>query len=84
MHGRKAHVIMWDVLSADFDMTISPEKCLENVIFNAIPGSIIVFHDSEKAFSKIHYALPKILEFFSKKGFVFGAIKGIDEDSRVE
>ncbi|MGC4037551.1 MAG: polysaccharide deacetylase family protein [Chitinophagaceae bacterium] len=84
MRGRNARVIMWDVLSADFDITITPEKCLENVIFNANPGSIIVFHDSQKAFPKIHYALPKILEFFSEKGFSFSSIKENDEDRRIE
>ena len=40
---------MWDVLSYDFDSTISKEKCLENVISNTEQGSIIVFHDSVKA-----------------------------------
>ena len=47
------------------------------------PGSIIVFHDSEKAFLKIQYIIPKILMFFSEKGYVFDAIKGIDEDSQL-
>ena len=84
MRGREARVIMWDVLSADFDSTITSEKCMENVIFNAKPGSIIVFHDSEKAFEKIQYAVPKILKFFSEKGYFFDALKGVDEDSRVE
>jgi hypothetical protein len=84
MRGRKAKVVMWDVLSADFDTSITQEKCVENVIFKSGPGSVIVFHDSEKAFSKIQYCLPKILKFFSEKGFRFDALKGIDEDSRVE
>ena len=84
MRGRKAKVVMWDVLSADFDPSITPEKCMENVIFNSKPGSVIVFHDSEKAFPKIKYCLPKILNFFFEKGYRFDALKGIDEDSRVE
>ncbi len=84
MRGRKAKVVMWDVLSADFDPSITPEKCMENVIFNSKPGSIIVFHDSEKAFPKIRYCIPKILDFFSEKGYQFDDLKGIDEDSRVE
>jgi len=84
MRGRNAKVVMWDVLSADFDTTITAEKCVENVIFNAKPGSIVVFHDSEKAFLKIQHIIPKILMFFSEKGYVFDAIKGLDEDSRVE
>jgi peptidoglycan-N-acetylglucosamine deacetylase len=83
MRGRNAKVIMWDVLSADFDTSITPEKCMENVIFNAKAGSIVVFHDSRKAFEKIQYILPKILKFFFEEGYFFDALKGIDEDSRV-
>ena len=62
---------MWDVLSADFDTSISKEKCLENVLENATPGSIIVFHDSVKAFSNLEYTLPEALKYWSAKGFVF-------------
>lgn len=64
-------IIMWDVLSADFDTSISKEKCLENVLENATPGSIIVFHDSVKAFSNLEYTLPEALKYWSAKGFVF-------------
>lgn len=64
-------IIMWDVLSADFDTSISKEKCLENVLENATPGSIIVFHDSVKAFPNLEYTLPKALKYWSAKGFVF-------------
>ena len=67
-------IIMWDVLSADFDTTISKEKCLENVLKNTKKGSIVVFHDSVKASEKLLYILPKILDEFSKKGFEFKAI----------
>jgi peptidoglycan/xylan/chitin deacetylase (PgdA/CDA1 family) len=67
-------IIMWDVISYDFDTTLSKEKCLENVIKNARSGSIIVFHDSVKAFPNLKYILPKTLEFFSKKGYVFEKI----------
>ncbi|MES1218561.1 MAG: polysaccharide deacetylase family protein [Bacteroidota bacterium] len=84
MRGRKSKIIMWDVLSADFDTSITDEKCLENVLMNSKEGSIIVFHDSEKAFSKLKYCLPKIFQFFSEKGYRFEALKGIDEDIRVD
>ena len=56
-------VIMWDVLSADFDQQISPEQCLENVMRNVGSGSIIVFHDSVKAYENLKYVLPKTLSF---------------------
>lgn len=64
-------IIMWDVLSADFDTSISKEKCLENVLQNVQSGSVIVFHDSVKAFANLEYALPKSLQLLKEKGFVF-------------
>lgn len=67
-------IIMWDVLSADFDTTITPEKCLENVVKNVKSGSIIVFHDSVKAFKNLEYALPKIIEILKERNFVFEVI----------
>lgn len=67
-------IIMWDVLSADFDQSITPQKCLNNVVKNTTNGSIVVFHDSKKAFENLKYCLPKILEHFSKKGFVFKSL----------
>lgn len=68
-------IIMWDVLSGDFDQKLTPEKCLNNVIKKARTGSIIVFHDSEKAFRNMSYVLPAILKFFNEQGFGFEAIK---------
>jgi hypothetical protein len=62
---------MWSVLSGDFDPGITAEVCLENVILNAYPGAIIVFHDSEKAFEKLKLALPGTLQYFNEKGYVF-------------
>ena len=67
-------IIMWDVLSYDFDSNISVEKCLENVISNTQQGSIIVFHDSLKAEKNLKYALPKAIQILKDKGFVFDVI----------
>ena len=64
-------IIMWDVLSGDFDNSITPEKCLENVIKNVRNGSVIVFHDSLKAYPRLQYALPAVLEYLSSHGFKF-------------
>jgi hypothetical protein len=63
------------VFDGDFDTSISKEKCLQNVLKNTKKGSIVVFHDSLKAAEKIKYALPKVLSFFSKKGFIFSKIE---------
>lgn len=68
-------IIMWDVLSADFDTKISKEKCFKNVIENVQSGSIIVFHDSIKAFPNLEYTLPKALAILKEKGFIFEKIQ---------
>ncbi len=64
-------LVMWDVLSFDFDLKISEEKVLKNVLENAEAGSIVVMHDSLKAKTKVEFALPKVLEHFTAKGFKF-------------
>ena len=75
MRGKKAKVIMWDVLSADFDPDCTPQQCLANVILPSVPGSIIVFHDSEKAFPKLEYTLPRMLKFYSESGYRFKLVQ---------
>lgn len=70
-----AKIIMWDVLSADFDSNFTPGQCLSHVIENVTAGSIIVFHDSEKAFANLKYVLPKSLEFLRKEGFLLKKIE---------
>lgn len=67
-------IIMWDVLSGDFDKALNYEQCSTNVIKNVRAGSVIVFHDSEKAFPRMKDALPKVLGHFSEKGYRFDAI----------
>ncbi|OAQ39653.1 polysaccharide deacetylase [Pedobacter psychrophilus] len=64
-------IIMWDVLSGDFDLKISPEKCLKNVIRHTENGSIVVFHDSLKAWERLKYVLPRALEYWKKEGYEF-------------
>ena len=68
-------VIMWSVLSGDFDVDITPEQCCNNVLKNAESGSVIVFHDSEKAYERLSYALPVVLKYFSEKGYTFEKIE---------
>ncbi|PWT75066.1 MAG: polysaccharide deacetylase family protein [Bacteroidetes bacterium] len=67
-------IIMWDVISADFDRSLTGDKCAINVIAHAKPGSIIIFHDSEKAWERLQIALPKVLEYFTSEGYKFKSI----------
>jgi peptidoglycan/xylan/chitin deacetylase (PgdA/CDA1 family) len=68
-------IVLWDIMSYDFSLSTSKEKCLDNVVRYAQPGSVIVFHDSVKASEKMLYALPRVLEYFGEKGFVFKSIQ---------
>lgn len=67
-------IYMWSVLSADFDVSIAPEKCLDNVLSNITPGAIVVFHDSAKAWDRLRYALPFVLDYCNKKGWAMEAL----------
>ena len=66
--------IMWDVLAGDWESSLSNEKCLNQVMKNIRPGSIIVFHDSEKAWERMSYCLPRLLKTCSDLGYRFLAI----------
>ncbi|RVT98204.1 polysaccharide deacetylase family protein [Mucilaginibacter limnophilus] len=65
------NIIMWSVLSGDFDMTLKPELCLKNVMKYTKPGSIVVFHDSKKAFNRLEYVLPRALGLWEAEGYTF-------------
>ncbi|RSK39765.1 polysaccharide deacetylase family protein [Mangrovimonas spongiae] len=68
-------IIMWSVISVDWDKSLTKETCLNNVIKNTKKGSIVVFHDSVKASKNMQYALPKVLEYYSKKGYEFKSLQ---------
>src|ERR1035437_3030741 len=73
LHGEKNSLktAMWDVLSGDFDTDITGEDCFLNVVNSAKRGSIVVFHDSAKAFDRLQYTLPRVLEYYADKGYEF-------------
>ena len=67
-------MIFYSVLTGDFDCEISPAKCLNNAVINTRAGSIVVFHDSLKAWPNLKYALPAFLEHFTMQGYQFKAL----------
>ncbi|MEZ5071217.1 MAG: polysaccharide deacetylase family protein [Bacteroidales bacterium] len=67
-------IIMWDVLSIDYNRNLGGERVLQNVVRNVRPGSIIVFHDSEKASENLYYALPGTLDYLCKEGYAMEAL----------
>jgi len=72
---RGYRVILWDILSYDWDNSVPEETCLNNVISAAKEGSIVVFHDSEKASRNLKYALPKVLKYYNERGYAFRALR---------
>ena len=65
---------MWDILSGDFDTTITGEQCLANVLESLEPGSIVVFHDSDKARERLEVALPGVLKYCQERGWAMKAL----------
>ena len=68
---RHYRIVMWDILSGDFDVNLTPQQCLNNVVRNVRPGSIVVFHDSLKAEERLNFVLPQVLKQFSDRGYRF-------------
>ncbi len=77
MNNENVKVVMWDVLSLDFDNNFSPVQCLTNVIKNTSNGSIIVFHDSEKAFKNLKYSFPEAIKQLAEAGYSFKKIEQV-------
>lgn len=73
---RKQHydIVLYDTLAYDWELQINGEKCTKNVLNNAKNGSIVLFHDSLKAFKNLEVALPRVLEHFSALGYDFKAL----------
>lgn len=75
---RHYRVVMWDVLSGDFDKNISKQECLNNVIDNVENGSIVVFHDSVKAKENLYYTLPLVLDYYAQLGYSFKTLSSVN------
>jgi len=67
-------IYMWDVLSGDFDKTITGQQCTDNVLQYIKPGYIVIFHDSEKAWERMQYALPRVIQHCQERGWQLKAL----------
>ncbi|MDQ1088792.1 MULTISPECIES: polysaccharide deacetylase family protein [unclassified Siphonobacter] len=67
-------LIMWDVLTGDYNPDLSPEQVYQGTIKACESGSIVVFHDSIKAWRNMSYALPKTLEYLRQQNFALKAL----------
>lgn len=66
--------IMWSLMSGDFDVQLSPEKCLSRLISKTRPGDIVVFHDNSVSYDKLKFVLPRYLQYCIDQGYNFGQI----------
>ena len=71
---KKYTIVMWDVISGDFDPEMTAGQCLNQLKKNVKSGSIVVFHDSLKASKILMAVLPEIMDYWKEKGFTFNAI----------
>lgn len=68
-------IVMWDIIAGDFDKNLTQETCLKNIIKFGKNGSIIVLHDSVKAWKNLEYVLPKVLKHYSDLGYSFDSLE---------
>lgn len=71
---KQFRIIMWDVLTRDYDANLAEETCLKKSVRATRPGSIVVFHDSYKAEKNLQWVLPRYLEALLSKGYTFRAL----------
>ena len=67
--AKRFKIVMWSIVSHDYNRHLSPQRVLRNVLDEIGPGSIVVFHDSDKAFYNMSYALTRTLEYVKQKGW---------------
>ncbi len=68
-------MIFWEVMAGDFDEKVSKEKCLQRIYDNMNAGSILVLHDSLKCEEKVRFVLPRLLEYYTERGYRFLGIE---------
>ncbi len=68
MLSERYKIIMWNILSRDYNYNISGKRCANNVVPHIQPGDIIVFHNSIKSAKNMFYALPIVMESIKNKG----------------
>ncbi len=77
------NIAMWDILSRDYDRSLNPFQVAQNVIHNVRPGSVIVFHDSLKAWPNIKEALPIVLLWLQQNGYSTGILSSINKNKTI-
>jgi hypothetical protein len=68
------NVILWSVLTGDYNASLTPTAILESVLPLLKPGAIVVMHDSIKAFPHLEVILPAILRYCKEQNLVLSAL----------
>ena len=68
---KRYRIIMWDLVTRDYDSRLTGEQVLNKVKKYVRPGSIITFHDSLRSINNLHYALPRTIEWLLAEGYEF-------------
>lgn len=77
MLNNQYHIIMWSIMTYDYHPKVNPEQSLIKIRIKAVPGSIILMHDSEKAAGNVISILTGVLEYFSLLGFTFSSLEKV-------
>lgn len=64
-------IIMWDVMPGDFDHKVDADECYKNIVDYTQDGSLIVLHDNTKSEQTVRIILPRILAYYTEKGYNF-------------
>lgn len=67
-------IIGWSVMAYDFDKSVSPHQCYNNIVNNVTNGSIVVLHENDKSAHTMLSVLPQVLKHFTERGFVFKSL----------
>ena len=67
-------VVMWSVLTRDYDLALRPEDCLRFALKAVRAGDVVVFHDSRKSGPRLRYVLPRLLAHLAAQGFAFATL----------
>jgi hypothetical protein len=74
LYANGFQLVMWTLLTSDYDKSLSKERCAKRVINNLSPGAIVLFHDAEKAEKNMFFALEKVLQYATNEGYRFDAL----------
>lgn len=69
-------IVMWSLLSYDFDSDLSSEILIRECTSRTAPGTIVVFHDQQKTKAQLRRVLPQYLDFLVGEGYATQLLKG--------